>query len=658
MSIPDVIVQVGFASDASQSVADTTWTDVSDYVSELPGGGTELVRTVRGKQYEFDEFQAGTVDLVLDNRDGRFSPDNTASPYWPNVKPMRRVRVLADGYLDTYSDSYGEPVFSGFVDQWPQQWLSHAAVQVSVAASDGFKVLHNVGLESSVYAWEVTQDSPAHWWRLGEQSGSTAVDVGQSSRMHDGTYAGSPTLGASSLVEHDPDSGVQFDGVDDEVQISGSALPKQAMQAAVEVVFQPASLPAAGQRMALVVGPEIIANSTNPWLSLLIRDDGSLDFVFRINDAAYLFSGRVNSAFSPGSTYHLLLVIDADVGSDAIYINGVDQTVTSTTSLDATQTGLMLLGGTDGIGDQFGTVQHFDGIISEFALYENDLGWFDPSVGIDPSRIEAHANAVGAPWNGELSGTRIGRALDIASWPAADRDLDGGATNFQDASFADDETVLGFVQRAAMSEYGYFYVGPDSDAKFIGRHNLLTEARYTTSQGTFSDQPTGAQLPYADLQLDPSSDATVVNDWTVQRKFGPEQSVSDAASIDAYFERSQSRTALMMDNDAEARAQAEWLLAHTKDPVTRIRRLTLDPAGNDDLWVQVLGRELMDRVTVNYRIPGGGSESKEAHIIGIEHRISKGRWMCDWWLSPADTQSYLILDDAAFGTLDANRLGY
>jgi len=57
-------------------------------------------------------IQAGTCTVIVANGDGRLSPDNTASPYYPNVLPMRRLRVSALWRGVTY------PLFFGFVDTY------------------------------------------------------------------------------------------------------------------------------------------------------------------------------------------------------------------------------------------------------------------------------------------------------------------------------------------------------------------------------------------------------------------------------------------------------------------------------------------------------------------------------------------------------------
>src|SRR5438876_3284771 len=73
----------------------------------------------------FDSLSPGQCDLLLDNNAGVFSPENAASPYAPNLKPNKRVRVLAVYNVTTYQ------LFNGFVDRWePNPDLSQRTTRV------------------------------------------------------------------------------------------------------------------------------------------------------------------------------------------------------------------------------------------------------------------------------------------------------------------------------------------------------------------------------------------------------------------------------------------------------------------------------------------------------------------------------------------------
>ncbi|MFJ6905613.1 LamG-like jellyroll fold domain-containing protein [Streptomyces griseoluteus] len=64
------------------------WTDVSRKVDTARG-----VTITRGASDEVSETQPGTATLTLDNTDGRFTPGNSSSPYWPYVRRNTPIRI-------------------------------------------------------------------------------------------------------------------------------------------------------------------------------------------------------------------------------------------------------------------------------------------------------------------------------------------------------------------------------------------------------------------------------------------------------------------------------------------------------------------------------------------------------------------------------------
>ncbi len=58
---------------------------------------------------------------------------------------------------------------------------------------------------------------PVGYWRLGESSGTTAINLG--SLATPGTYVGNPTLGAAGALAGDADSAVDFNGVNQQVNV-------------------------------------------------------------------------------------------------------------------------------------------------------------------------------------------------------------------------------------------------------------------------------------------------------------------------------------------------------------------------------------------------------------------------------------------------------
>jgi len=86
--LPDVKIEVAFNAGYATPAASRTWTDVTSYVKRDPGIGFTF-----GRQDERATADANRLTLTLNNSDGRFTPGNVSSPYYPNVKLGRPVRV-------------------------------------------------------------------------------------------------------------------------------------------------------------------------------------------------------------------------------------------------------------------------------------------------------------------------------------------------------------------------------------------------------------------------------------------------------------------------------------------------------------------------------------------------------------------------------------
>lgn len=108
----------------------------SQDISAYARGGS----TGRGAQRELDRVEAGTATLVLDNTDGRFTPLLTSSPYYPNILPMRRIRISGVWSAVTY------PVFYGFVERWPVTFPGEKDTEVTISIVDGFEMLAAAGV--------------------------------------------------------------------------------------------------------------------------------------------------------------------------------------------------------------------------------------------------------------------------------------------------------------------------------------------------------------------------------------------------------------------------------------------------------------------------------------------------------------------------------
>jgi len=66
-------------------------------------------------------LQAASLTLTLDNRDGRFTPKNTAGAYYPYITRNVQIRVSVNATSVT-AVAYSGFRFFGEVAEWPPHW--------------------------------------------------------------------------------------------------------------------------------------------------------------------------------------------------------------------------------------------------------------------------------------------------------------------------------------------------------------------------------------------------------------------------------------------------------------------------------------------------------------------------------------------------------
>lgn len=125
MAVPSITVRIAFASNPLDT---PVWTDVTSYVRF-----DQPITIRRGRQQALGRMEAGTLALTLDNRDRRFDPTHTGSPYYPYVVPNRRIGVQATWLGTTYD------LFTGYIDEWPPEWPASDDSSVAIRATDAFK---------------------------------------------------------------------------------------------------------------------------------------------------------------------------------------------------------------------------------------------------------------------------------------------------------------------------------------------------------------------------------------------------------------------------------------------------------------------------------------------------------------------------------------
>ena len=308
------------------------------------------------------------------------------------------------------------------------------------------------------------------------------------------------------------------------------------------------------------------------------------------------------------------------------------------------------------------TYRLFTGYVERFPQNRTGPTYAETQIqAVDGFELLTNSVLPGTTYPLELSGARVTRVLDAVSWSSSARAIAAGQSDVIAYTFTDVDFVdpLSHLQDVTTSELGNLFMARDGTATFLDRFTSVT----TTSSGIFTDQPlvdTG-DIGYSDLQKSFDKDL-IFNDWRGTRSGGSVvQEALDSISITKYAQRAQSRTPLL-PADSDVANQMQALLNAYKEPSMRVSQITVTPGNSTAAWLQVLQRELLDKLTVREHPPGGGAAFVQDSLIQqIDFTVDKdpASTKVVYSLLQANPTSYLILDDVTSGTLDStNTLGY
>lgn len=563
------------------SVTSPTFVEISDRVLEAS--------IDRGRKSPLDTVaDAGRATVVLNNQDRAFEPGYAASPYYPNVLPMRRLWLQAQWEGETIDRFYG------FADSYPQEWPGQKFQEGAILATDGTKILALDRLPVTdpprdTFADVVMFDQPYAYFHLDEPiGGSEIVDLSEGSHSMPGRGL-PPTREYPGLVVGDLNTGVRFvsggaskDGGYFNIQDAGS-MPFDFVggsQFGFECLFL---MEAVSSFPSLWIGP--LASPVLGPQTYVGFSGGAIQFKIVTAGTARTLNGATTVV--AGQPYHLFCGWDGS--TMRIYLNGVlDNSAGSITGvLDATDTSSARVAT---VGSAVAATSTFR--LDEAVLYSHDLS---------TSRVAAHHTAAfNRGYAQELSGSRIAAA-----------GLVGGlwGSNIQTGSFNvlpvyhRGQTKMEAVAEAAIAE------GPDALVFFDGSGRLTYLGRdhrssspYNTVQATFDDD--GTDISYRNLTLDPFGEEMLYNDVNNTREGGLTQGAEDATSINKYWRRDYSETGLILTTDADTLSRAQRIRDRFKDPLFVVDSLTLT-SGKTDQANQIVRREVGDKIRVLRRPQGG-----------------------------------------------------
>jgi hypothetical protein len=541
--------------------------------------------------------------------------------------------------------------FTGYVVDWPRTWSGINEATVAVEAYDALGAALNA-VDIPAWPWEleirnIIEQLPATgkavWLRLNETTGTVAAD--SSGYGLDGQYQGSPTLDVAGLTP-DGDKGVRF------VSLSRASLPYKDLVAGYPWSFTcrfRCGTDTSGARMIFCAfdGP----SAPRQYMEMFIASDAygadAGKIIALVVNPLPTGTQVVSSITVDDGVEHTFAFVAASSTSFKIYIDGLDRTSVSATNAHAYPNDLVT-------GYAIGNNPAATYGDFRFGFEANDV--MDEALVLDGLALSAtqvvRLHNTSAPYTSvsALSGFRLALLLDALGWPSADRDIDNGLTTVQQGYVAG--KALAYANRLDVTEGGRLFVNGAGQIVFHDRHRIL-QPPYTVSQATFGEG--AGEINYVGPFNHGEDDQDIYNDVRVANAGGEVQVARSKASKDRYGWKTLSLTDLLGTSDQEARDRANHDLSIYKDPVTRIRSITVKPqedaAQGTAVWPALLGLGQSSRVTVKAQPPGLGTVITQAsHIERMEETVTPTDWQVTLGLSAAEAAEFWVLGTSALDT--------
>ena len=675
MALPTLDVQ--FAPSAVASAGRSFILDIStlgtntDPAVDLTGGTlaegavfkdiTPYVRsftTDRGRRRSLDRFGAGTATVVLDNRDRRFDPTNFSSEYANSILGITGVTPMRPVIINATWSGTSYPVFRGFIDSWSfdyDQSISDATATITL--TDAFKVL--AGPLGS----------------LPTAPGFTSAD----------DYDRIPSSAEVLIATADGD-GLNV------VPMSGTAA-RIGFVADVTVGTTPDKLVHAEKIQRLYVGNygsanvSVINTASNTVSatvtvgsgpqSVAITPDGTKAYVNNYSAATVSVINTATNAVSAtvtvGTTPRIIIanprgtrVYVANILSNTVsVIDTSSNTVVETLGTLSQPYSLAI----NANGTRIYATAYAAAKVNVLADQSANLGTFNIPVveGVEQTPAYGAEN--------ETTGQRIFRLLDEVGMQRSD--LDEGNVRLIPQKV--DATVLEMMQIAAESEPGDLFVDASGQIRFDDRYALIENTKSNTTQGTFDT--TTLSNPFATVEVAYDDDLLYniikTTRYTVDPTktesenpvlLGTTVTVSNPESQALYGARTlERRLPVPTDFGSDTtygqdylRDYGTFLMSIYSQPELRPASIRIMPQRSETtLFPQVLDREINDRITVKFNVPGGGTIEKDCFIDGVSHDVTPESWSTSFNLRSATQYTgFFILDSATVGLLDTNKLAF
>jgi HAMP domain-containing protein len=612
-----------------------TWTDVTAYVRN------QSVQIQRGKQNELQTFGTSSCSFTLMNRDRRFDPDYSSSPYAPNVLPGKRVRIRAE-WLGTRYD-----LWSGFIDDWPQQFASgNVDASVPIMAYDIMAMAGEVELRDAALAYLDTvsdvklamrQMADGEWW--------DRITTGYYRRRagltdEDTTY---PVTGQTTGVLFNGSTFYTAGSVDTNFGLPVSYGTSSTDALYISCWFKTTASGPSATNWMLLMGSGYTSAGISVVLNRIgIDSSGLLRVVLADFNPGSFPSVQSQRPVNDGAWHHM--VVTNNASACKLYIDGADVTANEAPNYGGAIR-VQVIGGKISTNP---SDTNFTGSLGDIIIGcgttilspEQVRTWYDLARGYEY----------------ETSNTRATRVISQLTSNVSQYTLTPRPKAAVAAIDTEGQSLLAHLQVVADSEQGRLFADRYGRIRLDDRYWWQSTVNGRVSQATLSDD--GSDVPYSDV-MTYRAKREVQNDITVTGSTAVKYRSVDTASVTAYGRRTASITTLLAAN-TDVQSMADGLVTLRKTPLARTGAITVRPMTSTSQWPTVLELEIADRVTFELmparNVTATSQYTRTLIIERIDWRINVGDWSCIITGSPVPTQTLFRWGTSLLGGADV--LGY
>lgn len=605
MPWPTTIVEIAF--DDGPYVASPTWTDVTSYVRHLSIN--------RGRNGDFDDFNAGTCQITLDNRTQRFSPFNTSSPYNGKLIPRRQVRVRATSGASTYD------VFRGYINNWPVSFTdSKLDSTVTIACYDILGLCSTETIPAEFLTSYTLGLNPIHYWKFNDTAAATTFydQISQANMAFD-TSSG---LSLQPNVETSSPLGTGM--ISRGINVGGNRYKSTATFNGAT----PISISWWTQLLPNGIGTGMYWYYGDRAINIAMSTASSAATVRCVTTAAGTFYNT--PTLNVSAPLHFVVSWDGST-TPTIYVNGTAITVASS--------------GADAMRavSTYDQAYAYYGVHQEFSVYNYQLNatqaglLYQYGIGRIP----------------ETTAARFTRVMGFTNLPAA---LYQTAINPKGniSQIGTTSKIVDELKITADTEGGFIFATKAGVLKFTDRNYPWTNSTSANSQATFADTGAVGTLKYG-TEIDYQWDAEQLRNQVSITFTGDGTTTSTNAAIAAAYGGQSATINSYAQLPSDAVSLATFELGTGGTLVPRVSPIEIGNNTADTAWQTILGLELLDRITLTTTPSTGSAISNVMLINGIEHDITPERWYTK--LRPSKRYAAgLVLNDSHYGKLDFNYL--